>query len=881
MRPAKLGGRIVELYCRKDKLEDLQGDLYEYYARNCKNKGKVLANLIYFIDVVKFFRLYTIKKLKIKGLMNFTYLLKSYFKTSGRSIVRNKLFSAINIFGLAVSMSVGILMIVFISEIFSFDEFHARKNEIYRVTNRLEDQNGEFNDFASTSALAGYRIMDAHSAISDVVIFRRYFYPDLILGEKIIPTQGHWASENFFKLFSFKLISGDPNTALSEPNSIVITESTAKKLFDDEDPLGKMIEVRGGALTFRGNIMKNATITGVVEDPPKTSHIQFEILASFITYANHFRAKDGEGTSTVDEWNSMWMYHVYFAVEDRSKLPEIQEFFNEISVRENKNLDHGAIYMNIQSLSDIMPGVDLSNRIGPGLEMKYVWILISLTLIVLLSASFNYTNLSVARSLRRAKEVGIRKVVGATRRQVFTQFQFEAILIAFISSILAFGIFIIIKPYFLQINFFRYLPLELAVRWQHVLFVLLFVFVVGFISGFLPSVVLSKIKAIKAIKEASNLNVFKGMSLRVGLIVFQFTLSIGFIIATTISYRQYNYALNFDLGYQTEDILNVRVKSNEPEILKNAFLQVPGVEDISFSEMVMSTGNIYGDHMKYQDPNDSVEVHLNYVNEKYIPIHEFELIAGENFRKVPDSLEKNYVIINELLMKKLGISSPEEAVGKKVQLTYSEECEILGVVKNFHHTKISGDKHPFVFIQRPQYQYLNLKVATHDIVGLIDQLEQAWSKIDPVHPFEARFFSEDIEEAYSTYKTMFKIIGFLAVMAISIAVLGFLGIAVYTVETRLKEISIRKVLGASERNLLMLLSRSFLFMILAASIIAVPLTYYIFNNHIFDGYANKISLGLLELGSGVVIVSIIAVFTIGWQLLRAARTNPANTLRNE
>lgn len=874
IQPPKIADWFLKLYCRKDKLEDLQGDLYEYYDRNREKKGARMANLIYFIDVLKFFRLYTLKKLKIKGLMNFMYLFNSYLKTSTRNIARNRLFSGINFFSLAVSMSVGVLMIVFFTEAVSFDDFHERKADIYRINNNLTDEKGEQNLFASTSPRAGMLMDDAHSAIEDVVIIKRNYSMDLTEGNNTVSIEGFLASKNFLKLFTFPMISGDPNSALSEPNSIVITEKTTKKLFKDENPVGRQIKVGS-------RDMDMATITGVVSNPPKNSHLQFDALASFITHVNASREKDEK--ASIDEWNNMWMYHVYFAVPDKSRLPEIDSFLSEISEQENKTLDHGAIDLHYQTLSSIAPSEkDMSNKVESVMDWTQLYILFGLTMIIILSAAFNYTNLSIARALRRSKEIGIRKVVGATRLQVFGQFQFEAVFIAIISVLISVGLFALIQPQFMELSAVQYLSLDMQLKLVHVLPILLFAITVGMISGLLPSIILSKTKAIHAIKDVSKLKLFRGMNLRMVLVVFQFTLSIAFIIIAFISYKQYVYSVNFDLGYNTENVLNIKLKDNDADILEEAFRSVSGVADISKSCMIPSTGSIWGDHMKYEDPLDSLMVHLNYVDENYISLHDFEMIAGNDFERTAIQDERRSIIVNEQLLKRFNIGEPHEAIGKTVYMSDEKfDPVIVGVVKDFQHTTLGGQKHPFVFVNRPQFYYLNLKINSGNILELMDRLEASWSSVDPVHTFEARFFSEDLERTYAQYKMIFKIVGFLAFLAISIATLGFLGIAVYTIETRIKEISIRKVLGATEQNLIMILSKSFLIMLIVASVIAVTGTFLLFQKVIFAEMENVAPVGVLEFGSGVVIVSLIASITVGWLLIKAVRANPALNLRNE
>ncbi len=868
-QPPKWADKLLEWYCRKDKLEDLQGDLYEFFNRNVAEKGLSRARMIYFLDAVKFFRTYTIKKLKILGRMNSFRLFENYWKTSVRSIARNKLFSSINVVGLAISMSVGILMIVFVSELLSYDNFHEKSSRIYRVISSFEGvyNQGDPSNLASTSPFIAKKLKESYSGIEKVLLFRRNFSGDVRYGEKIITLQGHWMGDSFFDIFSFDVKSGNPGTMLAEPHTAVITETTAEKLFDEEDPMNKVITINGE---------DEFTITGVVADPPKNSHIQFDILTSFITYEND---QTEDGSDRYLKVTNMWMYHVYLLLHENTDPSQIQDHLDQICEEENAKSDRYEVGFYLEHLSEIVPGKDLSNQVGPTMDFNIIYIIGGLTFIVLLSACFNYTNLSIARSLRRAKEVGIRKVVGARRRQIFTQFVLEAVILSLAALVLALGLFYIIRPEFLSMDIDD--TVSMVIRPVYIAYFVFFSMLVGVIAGFLPATFLSKIAALKALRDPGRLKLFTGVNLRKILIVFQFTLSIAFIIGATISYQQYKYAVNFDLGYNTENILNVRLKGNDSELIKSSFSTVPGVEAISKSAFILSSGNIWGATLKYDDPLDSISTHLNYVDENFIDLHDFELLAGSAFPIRVNTENEEHIIVNELVLKRFNMGTPDEAIGKVMDVD-GEKMAIIGVVKNFQHAMIESDQHEFIFRYVPDnFYYVNLKVQSGDMISLIHNLEKKWRKIDDVHPFEAEFFEDKLQEAYSEYQYYFKIIGFLAFLAISISSLGLLGMAVYTAESRIKEISIRKVLGATERNLIYLLSKGFILMILMAGLIAVPLTYYLFDQLVLSDVANRISIGFMELSMGVFITMLIALLTVWWQTNRAARANPATTLRDE
>ncbi len=872
-QPPRIFDKILEMYCRKDKLEDLQGDLYEYYSRNLSNKGKVRADLIFLLDVIKFLRPYTLRKLKLFGLMNTIQLFSNYWKTSVRSLSRNKLFTSINIVGLSLSMSVGVLIIVYVLELLSFDNFHTKKERIYRVLSNYKGIESEhISRLASTGPLVYKYLSEDYTGLENVAIMRRGYGADFTYGEKTLALEGLYASDEFFRIFTFPVLHGDQASMLSDPKSVVMTRATATKLFNRLDVVGETVIVND----------ESYQVTGVVTDPPKNSHIQFEVLVSFQTWQDYVKEANEGSLDGFYGWDNIWMYHVYMLLEEGSTREQIQANLDQISKNENDKVERYSINIELEHLSEVIPGKDLSNRIGPQVETERLYLLALLALITVLSSCFNYTNLSIARSLRRAKEVGIRKVVGATRSQVFSQFIFEAMLLTMIALILSIGLFGIIRNEFIKLTHINDAVVQLQLEWIYIVYFILFGLLIGLISGFLPSFILSKVQSLMAIKDASRLKLMKGVNLRKVLIIFQFTLSIGFIIGATISYRQYVYAVNFDLGYTTDNIINVDLQGNDSQLLKDAFGKVSGVEEVSRSAFVLSSGNYWTEHMKFEDPNDSASIALIYADEQFISVHDFPLLAGSTLPTKPDSLSKaEEGVVTEKLLKRFNIGTPADAIGKKLT-TEDRTVTIVGVTRDFHHAKISMPIEPFIFLKQPRnFQHINLKVSTNDYIGLMSRLEEVWDEHDKVHPFKAEFFDEKLADSYNDYMITFKIVGFLSVLAVSIAALGLLGMAVYAAESRLKEISIRKVLGATEGSLVYLLSKGFMYMIGFASLLAVPITYYIFDRKVLGDQANRISIGVVELGLGVLVIFIIGSIMIGWQTLRAARANPASTLRDE
>ncbi|WP_416864454.1 MAG: ABC transporter permease [Imperialibacter sp.] len=870
-RPPRWATRFLEWYCKPSLYEDLQGDLLEYFERNVKARGVGYAKLIYIIDVLKFFRLYTAQKPQIFKGMNQFILLSNYFKTSVRSMARNKLFSTINVVGLAISMTVGLLMIAFLTDIYSFDTFHEKYDRIYRVGNTYQRLEEDESKFASTSIQAASRIKSDIPGIEEMVLITKNFRGDAAYNSKVIAIEGLYAQESFFSVFSFKLKQGDAATVLKEPYSVVLDETTAKKLFDDKDPVGELIKL---------NDKDSYTVTGVMEDMPGNSHLRARVVASYSTY--EIKEKENEESTRLTRWNNMWSNYIYLVVRPDQDIEALQASLNQISAEENEVDEHTTINMWLQPMSAIVPGEDLSNQIGPSFELKMVWIITVLAFVVLVSACFNYTNLSIARSLRRSKEVGIRKVIGASGGNVFGQFILEAVVISGLSLVFAFILYYTaIRPRFLGLSEEISEMITLIPSPLTFLYFLLLAVVTGVLAGFFPALFFSRISVHKVLKDVSSLKLFGNIAFRKVLIVFQYTLSLAFIIGATMAYKQYDFAVNFDLGYETENILNINLLGNDVEKIRTALSEIPEITDMSASTLVTSVGSYWGTKAKYKDPLDSTNIHYNGIDENYIPIHGLEIIAGRNFIPQSDSSAESQIIVNEKLLKRFNIGEPLDAIGETLKVD-DKDVKIVGVVKDFHYGKIDSPIKEFAFrYHADQYYVINALISSADIPGTMEKIESKWDELDAIHPFEAEFYDDRIQKSYEEYLVMVKIIGFLAFLAISIASLGLLGMVVFTTETRLKEISIRKVLGASEQALVFLLGRGFIFLLLISAAIAVPATWYFFNQIVFNDLAYKATFGFLELFGGVLVVFAIAALAVGSQTVRAARTNPAETLRNE
>lgn len=869
VHPPKWADQFLRWYCRPELTEDLQGDLYEMFDRNVQAKGVKRAKLIYIIDVFKFFRPYTIRKPKLSNPLSSPKMIRSYIKTSGRSIIRHKLFSTINIAGLAISMCVGLLVISFLSDLYSYDNFHVKKDRIYRLITKDINNGQPPMRLASSSVTAGRKIQQTVPGIESITFMQRGFGGDMTTGETTVPVQGLWANQSFFDVFTFPLLKGNPRTALQKPYSLVLTERSAKKLFGNSEPMGKIVKLDTSSYL----------VTGIAKDIPQLSHIQFEALGSFSTIEQRGANADGD----FDSWANIYSNYTYFVLPKNVDPEKVQASIDKLCKSENTLLKNRTISLSLQPIKDIPVSNRLGNEIGPVMTKMAVYVLVGLAVVVIISACFNYTNLSIARSLNRSREVGIRKVIGAMKRHVFGQFITESILISLLALVFSFAFFLILRSQVLSLDPHMASLVGLNLSPQLITSFILFAIVTGFIAGVLPALFYSRINAIQVLTNVSSLKIFRHVNLRKVLIVVQYTFSLIFIATTIVGHNQYKNFITFDLGFKTDNILNIKVQGNKPDVLIKELSALPEVKEVSQSLLILSLGSIYGTQMKYNDPQDSASVQMNFIDEHYLPVHRYKLVAGKNFGMMPVKGEETEAIVNEQLLRrfKIGNGDPQKAIGEVVSID-GKKLTITGVVKDFHYGTVMDKIEPAMFRYSAQPGgYVNVWLSTPDLPAAMADVNEAWKKIDKLHPLDAKFYDQQLEEAYSEFSVTLRVIGFFAVLAIVISSMGLFGMVVYATEKRLKEISIRKVLGAGEGTLIYLMSKSFLFLLLLSALIALPATWIFFEKVVLVNFAYHQPVRLREELLSLFVVMAIACTMIGLQTLKVARSNPAKVLKRE
>ncbi len=859
---------FLRWFCREDCLDEIEGDLHELYTIESAQSPRI-AQWKFAWRVIKYLR-----PEFIKGFRTFqpirTVMYNNYLKIGWRSLLRNSTFSIINIVGLAVSMAVGLFLIAVLADVSSYDKFHVNYKDIYRVISRYEYLGRKDNQFNATSSLvAAGAIRESFTGYESMAVLRRGFSGDVNSQEITVPLKGFFASAEIFKVFTFPFIQGDPATALKDPFTMVLTKTSAIKLFGTAQALGAVVRLNN----------HDYTITGVIEDVPAFSHMHFDMLGSLTTRL--ITEKDNKHEMA---WDNVWNTWFYVTIPDEVNVALFKENLRRLSAHEDPTVKNTHIELDLEPLAGIMTGDNLSNQIGRTLGRTLVQVFYGLTAVIILSACFNYTNLSVARSLRRSREVGIRKVIGAAKGQVRAQFVVEAVIISLLSLVAAIIMFEVLKPYFLGLNPDLSELLKLNLSPSLILYFLLFAGFIGVAAGIFPGFYFSSVNAAVVLKGQSR-NVVGKLTGRKALIVIQYCISLMLITATFIMYRQYKHFLNFDLGFNTEKIINIRMQGNAPDVLMKRLNEIPEVKKVARAAIVTGIGTAWGDVMKNpNNPDDSASVRTNLVDENYLPLLEHQLLAGRNFTFRRDGANSDEVIVNEQTLKRFDIADqiPSQAIGHVVKMA-GKDLTIVGVVKDFQYGRAnnrSGEEVAFRYItEKPDY--LLVKVDAEDLNVLQHKLESVWKATDPVHPYDGRLYADQIREGFRGLDASMKLAGFIAALAIIIASLGMLGMVVFTTETRFKEVGIRKVMGAGEGTLLFLLGKGFLFLLVIAALISLPVTYLFFEQIMLPMLANHAPIFIFDMTCGALIVMTIALLLIIGQTWKITRTNPANVLKNE
>lgn len=862
-QPPKLARKIFEWLAGSAFVDDLLGDLDELFFINLKTKSLLVARWLYWKGMLSLLFSYALKKRKARASTSIysdslsAGLLHNYFKVAVRSLYQHKYFSILNAFGLAVGMSVSLLLLSLISYVKTYDDFHANRDRIYTIISERTEGVEQLSWAISPFTLA--EKLKENPNVREVVRINSMFREEVKLPQGLIPIRGYYVEPNFLDVFTYEITRGNARLVLSIPNQVVLTESAALKLFNTTDVLGKTLELSNGDLLEIGAVMK---------DHPINSHLAFELLVSLSTLPP-------AQTSVTDQWMYFDFQYLYVLLDENSNEKEFQTYLNKISDDTYAQLPV-KVKFETQQLNDIAMGPDLRLAIGPKWEATGMVVFAIIAALILLPACFNYTNISIARALKRAKEIGLRKTLGGVKYQIFFQFITETVVITLIAFAGALLLFFLMRDEF-QNALVSSNALDLSITFRMAVYFLLFALSTGFIAGIFPALYFGGLNPIQALKNKAHKG-SSGMRVRKGLTIFQFALSFGFILCLVVFSRQYQYSLNFNFGFAKENIVNVDLQGEQPHLVKNEYTQSAAVQLVAMSSQIMGL-DYYSSWIKNSE-NDSTEVAQMFVDPNYIALFDLTLLAGKNFPGEVGQTEK-FIIVNEEFVKDYNIPSATDAIGK-TYLVEGNELEVIGVVKNFHFAPLRYPIKKFLFrTNADRFTYAHLKVNTKDAFGMFTEFEKQWKNLNPEQKLQARFFEDDLNEGYHNYVILLKIVGFLGLMAITISILGLLGMVVYTAETKAKEVSIRKVFGASLLNLNMLLSKEYLKLLVLAILFSAPVTAYLIYLVLPQLQYYSVSLTMWDILISTLVLLGLGFVTVWSQTNKAALANPAETLKSE
>lgn len=795
-------------------------------------------------------------------------MFRHYLTISLRNLRTHPGYALLNILGLSIGMAGCLLITLYLEDELSYDTFHARAPDIYRIV--------DTNDAKTPSAL-GPALQQTFPGVKQYARLRPPFgywvmrYKENVFNEDLV----YWTDESVFDVFSITLIQGDPATALHDPYTTVITESIAQKYFGDEDPMGKVI---------RADDLFDIRVTGVMEDLPPQSHIDIDFMVAAITVNTEW----WEGELSTWFGNNYYTYLLLtdeYAAELEPNLPE----FLENHVDPERAATGKPISLSLQPLTDIHLRSSLENEPSAGGDVTTIYILTTIATFLVLIACINFMNLATARSAMRAKEVGLRKVVGAYRIQLISQFLGESMVLSFLALGLAVIAVRLLLPAFVSVTG-KALSLDAIASGPYLVSLVSIGLLVGFLSGSYPALFLSAFKPVDVLKGARFTRSIRTL-LGKGLVVVQFAIAIGLIIGTGLLSQQISHMQNKTLGLNKEQVLvltgGFAALWDQYEPLKQGLLEHPDIRGMASGASMPGRsgrkGAVFSLQVNSVDrPDTGVDdMQLLTTDFGFIESLEMEVLAGRSHSPVFSSDSSMAFVLNESGARALGWSAPDEAIGKVVR--FGDEAEtgiIIGVVRDFHMRSLHYPVRPMMIVRGNANSYVAVRLQSSDLKDTIGFIEQTWNDLLPGFPFSYTFLDEDFARLYRTEERLEQIVGYFTVVALFIACLGLLGLASFMAERRTREIGVRKVLGASITGIVQLLCKEFVVLVLIANAIAWPVSYYVISVWL-ESFAYRIDIGLgIFIIAGLLAFGI-ALLTVGYHAVKAGTTNPVDALRHE
>lgn len=867
-KPPRWADRFLEWYCAPEHLEDVQGALYEYFYERVDAGDVKKARRYFVLDVIGHFRPHLIKKTKTQ--IHSFVMIQNNLKISLRSLKKHRLTTALNTLGLTVGIACFLIIMIWVQNEKSFDAFHEKADRIYRISNTFTSESEQFSQAPSGPAL-GAQLYELFPQIENSV---RFYTTNgqMKVGDQTFFENGiGMVDDRFFDVFDFEVLRGNPDTFLDEPNSLVITESFARKYFGEADPMGQVVEID------QGDELK---VTGVIKDVPPNSQMQFDLLIS-TAYA-----KANWNASLDTNWGGGW-FHTYVllseGIDPKVLEAEVTEFIaTKLTWFTERNMSYNYF---LQPIKSIHLESDLRYDFGNNGSSANVTVFSLVAIVVLVLACINYINLTTANAINRSKETGVRKVIGALRRQLISQFLAESVLVSVISALLACGLIYVTFPAFE--TFIGYeIPFELSLSAGF--WLLAGAIALGLLAGLIPAVIISSFKSLDVLKGKLRRGT-KGNRIRKVLVVFQFTMTVALLIAIITVTRQMQFIQEQDLGMSQEEVVLVNFRGLEAvnkkrQVLTDRLLQNPAVEAVSFQRNSYPVGGLSNSTITVEtgDGNRvSSSLYRMTVDPQFYETFGLEMAAGRFFSTEIATDSTQAIVVNEAAVASFGWGTAESALGREMGDAPNVR-KVIGVVKDFNFESLQKKVAPLrmTTVRGGVYGTLALRANLSEPLQLVDFLEEVWSQVVPEVPLEYTFMNEDIQEQYQAEMSFRSVFLFFSILSVFIACLGLFGLATASAHERVKEMGIRKVLGASQKTLISIMSKDFLLLVVIALILASPLAWYAMDQWL-QGFAYRISFSWTFIVMAGLMALALSLVTVSYQALKAASRNPVNSLRYE
>jgi putative ABC transport system permease protein len=806
-------------------------------------------------------------------------MIANYIKIAWRNLLSHKFYTLLNVLGLSLGMTTCLTVILILRDQYSYDNFHANGERIFRINAVL----GEDTKTACAPYPLGQVLRNDFSAVeAETRLVRNFFGVDATTETNLtLPMGGFFAEPSFFDMFDFALEIGNPATALSEPNTLVLSHKMAENFFGKENPIGKVLTLKNRGGAYR--------VTGVVAKPKGKSHLNFDCLASVKSLEAIESALAPDAAERVmDNWKDIYSTHVYVRLAPGKTKADLDNALAATAELRNKTAKpEEKVQYFAQNLGKISPQPEqLANESSPSAPWFFIWGMGAFMILLLIFPCLNYANMAIARALTRTREVGVRKAIGARNSDVRALFLTEAMLTSGLALVLSGLLHLPLNnavgkyfPAFTNLKDLQAKPLD----W--LIFIAL-ALAVGLLAGWIPAKRLAKLDPSLAIRgDASGLAALKPSNRRFNarslMLVGQFTVSLVFMILVTTIWSQIRYMSLADYGFNKENLFNIELQGNKADILAAELKQLPQVVGTASASILLASNNLQGMDLRKTPASENLGAYCVSVGHDYLSLMGLQLLAGENFpaNALPDRLQ--YLIINEKAVEEFQLGSPAQAVGQTLWVSDTASVVVMGVVKNFHYRAMQEGIEPFALRFAPnEQQMLHVKLAPGDPGVALAALESTWKKVDPVHSFQGMFMDESVEMAYAGVAFVGGLISFFSFIALFLAFLGLLASVTHSMGARVKEIGIRKVLGASVSEVALFLSRRFLVVLGVAIVVALPAGYAL-SNLFLTLFAYRISVGGLILGGCSLILIVIGLATVGFQAVKAALANPVKSLRSE